>query len=137
MTLQGAGVTPAQRALAAEVRAVEEGHHAVVQPGGWLRIVSDSRPGKSYAVSFAALSTWGPVAFSCEPRGEGAYSDDHLSLTGQPGIPPCKHSALAARRLEREGLAHFDGTRWVATPKAGFTTEPGPEVGAALLRRLA
>ena len=117
--------SPAQRALAAEARAVEEGHRAFVQEGGWVRVASDSRPGKHYRVDVAAGSVGALIAFSCHPEGAGAYSDDHLALSGL-GYPPCKHAAVAARRLEREGLAAWDAGAWLATDKAAVS-EPADE----------
>jgi hypothetical protein len=64
--------------LAAEVRAVEEGHNARVLPDGSVLVKSESHPG-SYRISL-------PV--------------------------PCKHAAVAARRLEREGLARWEDGTW-------------------------
>lgn len=104
---------PAARNLAAEVRAVEEGHRAFVMPGGWVRVVSDTHAGKTYRVEFVAVG--GLVSFSCRPEGEHAYTDDHLAASAAPGVTPCKHAALAARRLEREGLARLEGGHWCST----------------------
>lgn len=103
--------TPAQTNLAAETRAVEAGHRAFVQPGGWIRVTSDTHGdlGKSYHVEFTG-SPGAPIRFSCRPEGACAYLDDHKAASARPGIVPCMHSALAARRLEREGLAVFDET---------------------------
>lgn len=114
----------AERNLAAEVRAVEAGHVAVVHRSGeaaWqtsYHVVSDTYRDKRYEV---VLSTrpWEagePLSLICTPRGRMAYADDHL-MTGspEPGVVPCMHAAVVARRLEREGLATFDGARWLAT----------------------
>lgn len=120
-------MTPAERNLAAEVRAVEEGHRAVVQEGGWVRVVSDVRTGKWYRVEFAGWRGM-PVVFTCRPGGDGAYQGDHRNTTGV-GVTPCKHAALAARRLEREGLAHLDAEgKWISD---------GPEMPADVAARLA
>jgi hypothetical protein len=59
------------------------------------------------------------VSFSCRPDGTRAYADDHMATAGA-GVTPCKHAALAARRLEREGLAHLDDR--------GFWISAGPEM---------
>lgn len=111
--------TIAERNLAAEARAVEEGHHARIMPGGWVKITSDSYREKWYEVLFVA-HTDGLVSFVCRPRGRFAFREDHLyACSGVPGCLPCKHAALAARRLEREGLAALDAAgRWRATPRA-------------------
>ena len=69
--------------LAAEIRAVEEGHNARVLPDGSLLVKAESHPG-SYR--------------------SGEY---------RTSLPvPCKHAALAARRLEREGLARWEDGFW-------------------------
>jgi hypothetical protein len=114
--------TPAQRNLAAEVRAVEEGHRAVVQPGGWVRVKSDTVAGKFYRVEFTG---WRGelVSFSCRPDGDRAYRGDHMA-TGGAGVTPCKHAALAARRLELKGLAHLD--------ERGYWISDGPDVPDAV-----
>lgn len=104
--------TPAQTNLAAETRAVEAGHRAFVQPGGWIRVTSDTHGdlGKFYRVEFTS-TPGAPVRFTCTPDGAKAFADDHLHTeSGRPGVVPCMHAALAARRLEREGLAVLDET---------------------------
>lgn len=101
--------TAAERNLAAEARAVEAGHRAFVQEGGWIKVTSDTHGdlGKWYHVEF--LGTPGaPIRFSCIPEGPKAYQDDHKAGSARPGVVPCMHAALAARRLEREGLAVLD-----------------------------
>jgi len=112
--------TVGQRNLDAEVRGVEAGHRAFVQPDGSIRVVSDTHGdlGKHYVVTFAASFVGSAVVFACEPHGERAFADDHLYTVGGPGLVPCMHTALAARRLEREGLIRFTGHEWVATAKA-------------------
>jgi hypothetical protein len=96
----------ARRSLAAEVRAVEEGHRAFVQPGGSIRVVSDIRLGVAYRVTFVAAPD-GVVWFACTCP-SGRHRDDTAPLV-------CKHQALAARRLEREGLARWDAGLWRET----------------------
>lgn len=112
--------TPAERNLAAEVRAVEEGHRAFMQNDGrrdWVKVVSDTHHGKSYRVDLLALLHGEPITFTCSPHGAAAYTDDHLVRQVEPGVAGCKHAALAARRLEREGKAELVGGRWVATSR--------------------
>jgi hypothetical protein len=83
--------------LAAEIRAVEEGHNARVLPDGSILVKSESHPG-SYRVSIRGMVD-GVLRFGCTCR-SGEY---------RSALPvPCKHAALAARRLEREGLARWD-----------------------------
>src|ERR671919_472846 len=75
--------------LAAEIRAVEEGHNA--------RVLPDGSGGATRRIAGGLL--W----FGCTCR-SGQY---------RTSLPvPCKHAALAARRLEREGLARWDDGRW-------------------------
>ncbi len=94
---------PANRgayALAAEIRAVEEGHNARVLPDGSIMVKSESGQG-SYLIRIHAV-VGGVVYFGCTCP-SGSY---------RTWLPvPCKHAALAGRRLEREGLARWvDGT---------------------------
>jgi hypothetical protein len=87
--------------LAAEVRAVEEGHNARVLPDGSILVKAESHPG-SYRVSIRGIDQ-DVLRFGCTCR-SGEY---------RTALPvPCKHAALAARRLEREGLARWDDGRW-------------------------
>ena len=108
-------MTTLSRTIAAEVRAVDEGHHCFVQPDGSGRIVSETIPGKHYRVEAAATRT-GAIVFTCTPQGERAFVDDHMvAISETPGACRCKHASLYARRLEREALARFDAERgWVA-----------------------
>jgi hypothetical protein len=87
--------------LAAEIRAVEEGHNARVLPDGSILVKAESNPG-SYRVSVRGIDD-GVLRFGCScPSGE--Y---------RAWLPiPCKHAALAARRLEREGLARWEDGTW-------------------------
>jgi hypothetical protein len=87
--------------LAAEIRAVEEGHNARVLPDGSILVKAESHPG-SYRVTIRGLDH-GVLRFGCDCR-SGQY---------RTALPvPCKHAALAARRLEREGLARWDDGSW-------------------------
>jgi hypothetical protein len=93
--------TPERYALAAEVRAVEEGHNARVLPDGSVLVKSDSHPG-SYVVRVGRV-VGGQISLRCTCP-SGAY---------RTSLPiPCKHAALVARRLEREGLAYYDDGVW-------------------------
>jgi hypothetical protein len=87
--------------LAAEIRAVEEGHNARVLPDGSILVKAESHPG-SYRVTIRGIDH-GILRFGCDCR-SGQY---------RTALPvPCKHAALAARRLEREGLARWDDGSW-------------------------
>ncbi|HZC98728.1 MAG TPA: hypothetical protein VFA46_00565 [Actinomycetes bacterium] len=89
--------------LAAEIRAVESGHNARVLPDGSILVKSDSQPG-SHRVWIRGVRD-GTVLLGCTCR----------SGTHRASLPvPCKHAALAGRRLERERLATWhDGTWWL------------------------
>lgn len=107
-------LTIPERNVGAETRAVEEGHRAHVQPGGWVKVLSDTHGdiGKWFHVEFVTHID-GLISFSCRPEGPKAYKDDHLAASAAPGTVPCKHAALAARALERHDLATYDGHgRW-------------------------
>jgi hypothetical protein len=87
--------------LAAEIRAVEEGHNARVLPDGSILVKAESNPG-SYRVFIRRVAD-GVLWFACTCR-SGQY---------RTSLPvPCKHAALAARRLEREGLARWEDGSW-------------------------
>lgn len=107
----------AERNLAAEVRAVEEGHHAfLVERDGrspYVRVVSDVEPGRTYRVTAAA--GLGGVWFGCTPSGPALDRCHGQIVSDHPGVTPCKHAALAARRLERAGILRFDGRLWIST----------------------
>lgn len=95
-----------ERDFQCEIRAVEEGHKAFVQPGGWIRVVSDSRPGVFYTLTFHQTVT-GAIHFHCDcPSGTHR---GHLLI-------PCKHAALAGRRLEREKIAVWNDALWWVHP---------------------
>ena len=94
--------------LACETRAVEEGHRAYHTPTGALTVVSDSRPGVTWTVTFHA-GTDGTVRFACTcPSGR---------YRGHRHDVPCKHAALAGRRLERERLAVRTPAGWKVHPR--------------------
>jgi len=87
--------------LAAEIRAVESGHNARVLPDGSVLVKSDSQPG-SHRVWIRGVRD-GALLFGCTCR----------SGTHRPFLPvPCKHAALAGRRLERESLARWHDGGW-------------------------
>jgi hypothetical protein len=88
--------------LAAEIRAVSEGHNARVMPDGSVLVKAESHPG-NYRVFIRGIDGGGTLWFGCCCR-SGGY---------RASLPvPCKHAALAARRLEREGLARWDDGLW-------------------------
>lgn len=131
-------MTPAERNLAAEVRGVEEGHRArlmhLVDAAGrhdMVVVKSDTTPGKEFHVR-AVSSPGGGVVFSCHPAGQRAADNDHGPIDrSESGIVPCKHAAVAARRLERARLIELDpitGTWLDARP----TLAPTPDVFAGL-----
>ncbi len=96
---------PRQFAHDAEVRAVEEGHRAFVTEGGVIDVKSDTSD-KHYKVRFVALNN-GEIHFNCTcPSG---VNRGHLRV-------PCKHSALAGRRLEREKLAVWQDGLFLVHP---------------------
>ncbi len=87
--------------LAAEIRAVESGHNARVLPDGSILVKSDSQPG-SHRVWIRGVRD-GTVLLGCTCR----------SGTHRAALPvPCKHAALAGRRLERERLASWHDGTW-------------------------
>ncbi len=114
--------TPATRNLAAEVRAVEEGHRARLD-GASLVVTSDTHHGKQFRVHATTFGPGSPVQFVCTPEGDGAFRNDHGRRTSAPGVCGCKHAALAARRLEREGLAVLVDGQWVGSELARSEAE--------------
>jgi hypothetical protein len=99
--------THALYGLAAEVRAVESGHNARVLPDGSILVKSDSQPG-SHRVWVRGISE-DTLLLGCTCR----------SGTHRSWLPvPCKHAALAGRRLEREGLARWHDGAWRIGPRA-------------------
>lgn len=115
------------RNIAHEATAVEEGHRAYLAhdaQGWYVRIVSDTIHGKAWKVRALTSGPGCPIVFDCVADGTQRAGHRHISKVG---TLPCKHAGLAARRLERAGLAafvarHVDGdivrpSRWVATDK--------------------
>lgn len=96
------------RSIRAEARAVEEGHKTRIVEGGAVQVVSDSRPGLHYRVEFIGVGDL--VRFVCDHPIVLELSDQ--PCVGGDGLLGCKHAALAARRLEREGIAYFDDDGW-------------------------
>lgn len=94
-------------ALAAECRAVEEGHHARWDDARQRFLVkSDSGP-RTYEVTVRGIvpanhdvAPWLDFGCTCPAGMRGRTSSRPV---------PCKHAALVARRLERTGLASWDG----------------------------
>jgi SWIM zinc finger len=84
-------------AIACEARGLREGHRARAGGDGSLLVKASSGEG-SYRVRVAGVRD-GLLALRCT-----CPSGDYRAR-----LPvPCKHAALAARRLEREGLARWD-----------------------------
>lgn len=97
------------RNLAAEVRALEEGHNCRLDTARGLFLVKSDTSDRTYELT--AVARDGRVVVSCTcPAGVKRHIPD--------GHVGCKHSALVCRRLSRAGLARFDGRVWVATEKA-------------------
>src|SRR4051812_22460938 len=93
--------------LAAERRAVEEGHNARGQPDGSVLVRSESSPG-SYRVWIRDVRD-GELRFGCT-----CLSGQHRRALAVP----CKHAALTGRRLERERLADWADGGWRLRPRA-------------------
>lgn len=116
--------TPAERNLAAAVRAEEEGHRAFLRDGK-IQVVSDTDDAIVYHVgAFGAVDT--PATFHCTPHrrdGRGDATERNHGHTSSPrgGILPCKHCACAAKRLEREGLIRYEEASglWLVAESAG------------------
>ena len=84
-------------AIACEARGLREGHRARLLDDGSILVKASSSHG-SYRVRVAGVRE-GLVVLRCDCP-SGGY---------RARLPvPCKHAALAARRLEREGLARWD-----------------------------
>jgi hypothetical protein len=84
-------------AIACEARGLREGHRARVLDDGSILVKASSGAG-SYRVRVAGVRE-GLLVLRCDCP-SGGY---------RVRLPvPCKHAALAARRLEREGLTRWD-----------------------------
>lgn len=114
----------AERNLAAEVRAMDEGHACRIDHSrGVFVVVSDTYPWQ-YVLTARAVD--GLVVLSCtaehKPSAPGvvipAQIQHHARRSG-PGVLGCKHAARVVQRLKRAGLVRLgtDG-RWYATEKA-------------------
>jgi hypothetical protein len=86
------------KAVAAEVRFVEEGHHTWLTLEGSYEVYSDTRPGVKYTVTIVAWTDLLRGLCNCPA---GNHSRHGTAV-------PCKHTAGVFRRLERKGLARFD-----------------------------
>lgn len=112
------------RTIAAEARAIEEGHRAYARSDGSYDVISDSFTddgGRPLHFRVKPVVYWPHLAFYCDhPQVAGLA--DRPAMTA-PGHAPCKHVALVLRRMEREGKARF-----VAEDPSGpwHTTEPDP-----------
>lgn len=102
--------TPAVvRSLAAEVRAVEEGHHARLVDGT-VHVKSDTDDGVTWVVS--AFTVGDLPQFTCVAD---RPTTGHARLTGEPGLCACKHAARAAHSMERRGLMVWVDGLWHLT----------------------
>jgi hypothetical protein len=111
----------AQRNLAAECRAVEEGHNCRIDHTRGVFVVRSDTSPVQYVLTCHAVN--GLLSFSCTPEalepGFVVSRSLHLhSRRSALGVLGCKHAARCAQRLERAGLAYFDGTYWRSTEKA-------------------
>lgn len=98
-------------AIRAEGRAVEEGHHAISVGGGEYTVKSDTDDDVTYRLRPRLVEDGQSMRVRCScPAG-----------MARGALPiPCKHAALLARRLEREGSAVWrDGVGWVVAEGAG------------------
>ena len=102
--------------LRSEILAVEEGHHAFFIPGTNQRrqvgayTVKSDRTSHRFVVRVHQLIS-GSVHFECNHSTVLGFQD--RSVVGRPGVVPCKHAALVARRLERERAIELVEDRWV------------------------
>jgi hypothetical protein len=88
-------------ALACEERGLREGHRARVLDDGTILVKASSGEG-SYQVWVGGVRD-GLLVLRCS-----CPSGDYRTRLAVP----CKHAALAARRLEREGLVRWEGGGW-------------------------
>jgi hypothetical protein len=101
-------------AIACEARGLREGHRARALGDGSLLVKASSGDG-SYRVRAAGIRD-GLLMLRCT-----CPSGDYRAR-----LPvPCKHAALAARRLEREGLV-----RWNEDLGGWSPHQPSPQTGA-------
>lgn len=113
-------VNKQELSLAAEVRAVEQGHHALhVRDhllGQVFSVVSDETD-ETYNVHLSAIDGInGPyLTGSCD---HGLVRFNTSGQTGDPGQVACKHVAVALRRWEREGYAVWVDGVWRPTSEA-------------------
>ena len=105
------------RTIAAEARAVEEGHHALTE-GRRFRIVSDTTDLR-YRVTVEANRAG--VLFRCDHPIVRGFGNECVSVMGATG---CKHSSLVARRLEREGVLRWTDYGWDLTDSARAAVMP-------------
>lgn len=100
---QRAGRRAVERNLGAEVRAVEEGHRCRLDAARGLFLVKSDTSGRTYELGAKAYDDLVAIHCTC-PAGVKRHVP--------AGQTVCKHAALVARRLEREGLVRFDGRLW-------------------------
>ena len=98
--------TIVQRAIAAEVRAVEEGHHAFWNDRLACFTVKSDTTDATYQIRPEAIVTAPGALVSLR------FVCTCIAGRTSRSLLPCKHGALVARRLERMGLAWFDSGTW-------------------------
>ena len=110
-------MTAQESNLAAECRALEEGHRLRLTEDG-ASVVSDSTPGVRWIVEATPTAVGAGVMFHCHPdrECENGHGD---RWSRSPGRGTCKHSSVLARSMERHGLVRWDHGLWVATDKGG------------------
>lgn len=109
---------------------IAEGHHAFLD-GPRVKVVSDTYPDLYYLVS-ALGAVSGPIVFACQTHrrrtNEPCDETHRRSVSPTPGVVPCKHAAIAARRLEREGLAVYEDGLWLVSPAVEYAVAADGEI---------
>lgn len=93
-------------AVAAEVRFLESGRNTRLDTAAHCFTVRSESGERTYQVTIASQGAELRGSCTC-PAGRHA----------RHGFESCKHVAGCCRRLEREGLARFDGRRWLMTDR--------------------
>lgn len=132
--------TSTDRNIAAEARAVEEGHLAHLDrdaAGPYLKVISDRLPGVWYRVGAQVVGDGKPVIWTCDPQGAAAGTT-HARLCNRAGVTPCKHAARAARRLQRHGLvvwaaSYVDAAAGLASGSSCWLATITAEAAAAMV----
>ena len=91
----------------AEVRAIENGLHAFLNPDGSFTVRCVSKDHGKHRVTYEAV----------KKRGVWLLRTDCDCPAGL-NRRMCLHAACVARRLERIGWARYEDGRWIVTDKA-------------------